>query len=49
MEYFEKHIPKLNIIALYINIKNKGLVIITECSHTGLIKIIKHGQKINWN
>ena len=46
MEYFEKHTPKLNIIALYINIKHKGLIIITGCSHTGLINIIKHGQKL---
>jgi 7,8-dihydropterin-6-yl-methyl-4-(beta-D-ribofuranosyl)aminobenzene 5'-phosphate synthase len=33
-------------IALYINIKDKGLVVITGCSHTGLINIIKHGQKL---
>ncbi len=33
-------------IAVYINIKDKGLVVITGCSHTGLINIIKHGQKL---
>ncbi len=33
-------------IALYINIKDKGLVVITGCSHTGIINIIKHGQKL---
>ncbi len=33
-------------IALYINVKYKGLVIITGCSHTGIINIIKHGQKL---
>ncbi|MFX0041256.1 MAG: MBL fold metallo-hydrolase, partial [Candidatus Heimdallarchaeota archaeon] len=33
-------------IAVYINIKNKGLVVITGCSHTGIINIIKHGQKL---
>ncbi|MFX1570969.1 MAG: hypothetical protein ACFFCV_21730, partial [Promethearchaeota archaeon] len=33
-------------IALYINIKDKGLIVITGCSHTGIINIIKHGQKL---
>jgi 7,8-dihydropterin-6-yl-methyl-4-(beta-D-ribofuranosyl)aminobenzene 5'-phosphate synthase len=33
-------------IAMYINIKDKGLVVITGCSHTGIINIIKHGQKL---
>ena len=33
-------------IALYINIKDKGLVVISGCSHTGIINIIKHGQKL---
>ncbi len=33
-------------IALYINIKDKGLVVITGCSHTGIINIINHGQKL---
>ncbi|MFX0043726.1 MAG: MBL fold metallo-hydrolase, partial [Candidatus Hodarchaeota archaeon] len=44
MEY-EKHTYREE-IALYINVKDKGLVIITGCSHTGIINIIKHGQKI---
>ncbi|MFX0005654.1 MAG: MBL fold metallo-hydrolase [Promethearchaeota archaeon] len=33
-------------IALYINIKDKGLIVITGCSHAGIINIIKHGQKL---
>ena len=32
--------------SLYINIKNRGLVILTGCAHTGLINTIKHGQKL---
>ena len=42
---YEKHTYREE-IALYINIKNKGLVIITGCSHTGIINIVKHGQKL---
>ncbi|MFX0041182.1 MAG: MBL fold metallo-hydrolase [Candidatus Heimdallarchaeota archaeon] len=42
---YEKHTYREE-IALYINVKNKGLVVITGCSHTGIINIIKHGQKI---
>ncbi|MFW9969724.1 MAG: hypothetical protein ACFFDF_05945 [Candidatus Odinarchaeota archaeon] len=42
---YEKHTFREE-IALYINIKNKGLVVITGCSHTGIINIIKHGQKL---
>ena len=33
-------------IAIYINVKNKGLVVLTGCGHTGIINIIKHGQKL---
>jgi 7,8-dihydropterin-6-yl-methyl-4-(beta-D-ribofuranosyl)aminobenzene 5'-phosphate synthase len=33
-------------IALYIRVKNKGLVVLTGCGHTGIINIIKHGQKL---
>ncbi|MFX1377638.1 MAG: hypothetical protein ACFFA4_00965 [Promethearchaeota archaeon] len=42
---YEKHTFREE-IALYINIKDKGLVVVTGCSHTGLINIIKHGQKL---
>ena len=42
---YDKHTYREE-IALYINIKEKGLVIITGCSHTGIINIIKHGQKL---
>ncbi|MFW9821053.1 MAG: MBL fold metallo-hydrolase [Candidatus Thorarchaeota archaeon] len=42
---YEKHTYREE-IALYINIKDKGLVVITGCSHTGLINIVKHGQKL---
>jgi len=42
---YEKHTYREE-IALYINIREKGLVIITGCSHTGLINIVKHGQKL---
>ncbi|MFX0187551.1 MAG: MBL fold metallo-hydrolase [Candidatus Hodarchaeota archaeon] len=33
-------------ISIYINVKDKGLVVITGCGHTGIINIIKHGQKL---
>lgn len=39
---YEKHTYREE-IALYINIKDKGLVVITGCSHTGIINIVKHG------
>ncbi len=32
--------------SVYINIKGKGLVIITGCGHCGIINTIKHAQKI---
>ena len=32
--------------ALYINIENKGLVIISGCAHAGIVNTIKYGQKI---
>ena len=32
--------------SIYINIKDKGLVIITGCGHCGVINTIKHAQKI---
>ncbi|UCC21151.1 MAG: MBL fold metallo-hydrolase [Promethearchaeota archaeon] len=42
---YDKHTYREE-IALYINIKDKGLVVITGCSHTGIKNIIKHGQKL---
>ncbi|MHA2120791.1 MAG: MBL fold metallo-hydrolase, partial [Promethearchaeota archaeon] len=32
--------------SLYINIKDKGLIILTGCGHVGIINTIKHAQKI---
>ena len=32
--------------SIYINIKEKGLVILTGCGHCGIINTIKHGQKL---
>jgi len=34
-------------IAIYIKVKNKGLIVLTGCGHTGIINIIKHGQAIS--
>ncbi|MFX1449378.1 MAG: MBL fold metallo-hydrolase [Promethearchaeota archaeon] len=34
-------------IAIYIKVKNKGLVVLTGCGHTGIINTIKHGQKLS--
>ena len=33
-------------ISIYINVKEKGLVVITGCGHVGIVNTIKHGQKI---
>ncbi|MBN2151568.1 MAG: MBL fold metallo-hydrolase [Candidatus Lokiarchaeota archaeon] len=33
-------------IALYMNVKGKGLVILTGCGHTGILNTIRHGQKL---
>jgi 7,8-dihydropterin-6-yl-methyl-4-(beta-D-ribofuranosyl)aminobenzene 5'-phosphate synthase len=33
-------------ISIYINVKNKGLVVLTGCGHNGILNTIKHGQKI---
>ncbi len=32
--------------SVYINVKDKGLVIITGCGHCGIVNTIKHAQKI---
>ena len=32
--------------SLYLNVKGKGLVVLTGCGHTGLMNTIKHGQKL---
>jgi 7,8-dihydropterin-6-yl-methyl-4-(beta-D-ribofuranosyl)aminobenzene 5'-phosphate synthase len=34
-------------IAIYAKIKDKGLVVLTGCGHTGIMNTIKHGQKIS--
>jgi len=33
-------------IALYMNVKGKGLVVLTGCGHTGIVNTIRHGQKL---
>ncbi|MFX1418120.1 MAG: MBL fold metallo-hydrolase [Promethearchaeota archaeon] len=33
-------------ISIYINIRDKGLVILTGCAHTGILNTIKHAQKL---
>ncbi len=33
-------------IALYMNVKGKGLVVLTGCGHTGVVNTIRHGQKL---
>ncbi len=42
---FKKHYFR-DETSIYINIKGKGLVIITGCGHTGIVNTIKHGQKL---
>ncbi len=32
--------------SIYINVKNKGLVVLTGCGHCGIMNTIKHGQKL---
>ena len=32
--------------SIYINVKDKGLVVITGCGHCGIMNTIKHGQKL---
>ena len=33
-------------ISIYINIKDKGLIVITGCGHAGIVNTIKHAQKL---
>jgi len=33
-------------ISIYINVKDKGLVVISGCGHAGIVNTIKHGQKL---
>jgi 7,8-dihydropterin-6-yl-methyl-4-(beta-D-ribofuranosyl)aminobenzene 5'-phosphate synthase len=33
-------------MALVLNIKNKGLLVVTGCSHAGIVNILKHSMKI---
>jgi 7,8-dihydropterin-6-yl-methyl-4-(beta-D-ribofuranosyl)aminobenzene 5'-phosphate synthase len=42
---FEKHSFR-DETAIYINIKDKGLVVLTGCGHCGIRNIIKHGQRL---
>lgn len=42
---FEKHLFR-DETSIYINVKDKGLAVITGCGHCGIINIIKHGQKL---
>ncbi|MHA2180846.1 MAG: MBL fold metallo-hydrolase [Promethearchaeota archaeon] len=42
---FEEHTFR-DETSLYINIKDKGLVILTGCGHVGIVNTIKHAQKI---
>ncbi|MHA1467770.1 MAG: MBL fold metallo-hydrolase [Promethearchaeota archaeon] len=32
--------------SIYINVKDKGLVVLTGCGHCGIVNTIKHGQKL---
>ncbi len=32
--------------AVVVNLKNKGLVVLSSCSHAGVINVLKHAQKI---
>jgi 7,8-dihydropterin-6-yl-methyl-4-(beta-D-ribofuranosyl)aminobenzene 5'-phosphate synthase len=42
---FEKHYFR-DETSIYINIKDKGLVVLTGCGHNGIVNTIKHGQKL---
>ena len=33
-------------ISIYVNVKDKGLVVISGCGHAGIVNTIKHGQKL---
>ena len=40
------HSKQVNEIAIYINIKNKGIVIITGCAHPGILNIIDDAKTV---
>ncbi|TFF99579.1 MAG: MBL fold metallo-hydrolase [Promethearchaeota archaeon] len=42
---FEKHLFR-DETSIYINVKDKGLVVLTGCGHCGIKNTIKHGQKL---
>jgi 7,8-dihydropterin-6-yl-methyl-4-(beta-D-ribofuranosyl)aminobenzene 5'-phosphate synthase len=44
-QIFEEHTFR-DETSLYINIKDKGLIILTGCGHVGIVNTIKHAQKI---
>lgn len=33
--------------SLFVNVKNRGLVVLVGCSHPGIINILKHAQKVS--
>ena len=42
---FEKHYFR-DETSIYMNIKDKGLVVLTGCGHNGIVNTIKYGQKL---
>ncbi len=38
--------PLSDDVALYVNVKDKGLVTITGCGHSGILNIVRHGREV---